>query len=276
MEDQVVAVRSGVAELRLDLGAVHDARVALRHLRATLTTFAPVLDDVPADLAGDARQVAATRDAEVVAERLETRLEKADPGPARVLEQHLATWAVEASETARAAMSDPRTVGLLEALGRLHLVVPSTPEIYVDLRAQRLVVRALEDLCDGMAMALADEVGSRSRRARRLHACRKQVKTARAVLPVLETGREERARLAKSLRRLQDLLGDHHDAHVTRTWLAVMAGREPAAEELVRSLRAEELVELETAEAQLPRAVERLVGRVEHVRRTPGVHLPSP
>ncbi|MCW2542948.1 MAG: domain containing protein [Frankiales bacterium] len=280
IEDQVLAVRSGVAELRLDLGAVHDARVALRQLRATLDVFAPVLEDVPSDLTADlrwfSRQVATTRDAEVVTENLEPRLDVAEPVAARVLTEHLATWGFEASEAARTALEHPRTDALMVGLGRLHLMVPAVPQVYLDLRTQRLVVRVLEDLCDDLPLALGDRHDSRARRARRLHSCRKQVKAARAVLALLDTPPEIRSRVKKSLRELQDLLGEHHDAHVTREWLGRVAQREPATADLARTLRAQERATMSGIEEQLPRVVNRLLERVVRVRRTPGVRPSSP
>ena len=277
VEDQVVAVRAGISELRVDLGAVHDARVALRRLRATLTVFRPVLDDIPSELSADlrwfARQVAATRDAEVATERLADRLAAAtDHGTAAVLVDHLARWADESAVVAKDALVDPRTDQLLQALGQLHLQVQSAPQIYLDIKIQRLVVRTLEDLCDELPMALSVDL-SPGRRSRRLHTQRKKVKIARAVTGVLAVASERRSRLDKSLRKVQELLGQHHDAVVVRAWLSRIATREPATAELVREFRREERAEMAGIEERLPGAVGRLVTRVDAVRRTPAVHL---
>jgi CHAD domain-containing protein len=285
VEDQVVAVGAGVSELRLGLGAVHDARVALRRLRATLSVFRPVLDDVPASLTGDLRwfagQVAATRDAEVATERLAAQLighlaRSSDHAAAAVLEDHLGRWTAEAAVAARATLADPRTDQLLQGLGRLHLQASTTPQIYLEIRTQRLVVRTLEDLCDDLPVALAANGLTRGRHARVLHAQRKKVKAARAVTGVLDVTAEQRGRLDKALRAVQELLGDHHDAAVLRSWLARLAIREPVTAELAQVVRKAERAAMTAIEEQLPRAVGRLVRRVDSVRRTPAVHLSSP
>jgi len=284
VEDQVIAVRSGVHELRLDLAAVHDARVALRRLRASLAVFAEVLsgvpDGLPADLRWFARQVGGTRDAEVVAARLEDRLSAAaDRKAAEVLAAALERRAAEAEVVARSALAAPRTDALLDGLGRLHLETPPAGEIYHDVRAHFLVMTNLDALCEALPAAVASLSTpgiSRSRRARLLHEQRKQVKTVRAVTSLLETSAEDRSRLNKALRQVQELLGEHHDAVVTRSWLAHVAEEEPVVHDLARDLRRSERAEMAVVEDQLPWAVDRLQRRVDRVRRTPGVHLPSP
>lgn len=277
-------MRSGVDELRLDLGAVHDARVALRRLRATLTVFAGILagipEELPADLRWFARQVGGTRDAEVVAARLEDALGAAADRPAaEVLSAALVRRGEEAENRARAALADPRTVAMLAGLGRLHLDAPPPGEIYHDVRAHFLAMESLDALCEALPAAVAATAIpgiSTSRRARLLHEERKMVKTARAVTALLETTSADRARLNKTLRQVQELLGEHHDAVVTRSWLAAFADGAPEVRELTRMLRRQERSEMSVVEEQLPWAVGRLVRRVDRVRRTPGVHLSSP
>ncbi|WP_425454375.1 CHAD domain-containing protein [Nocardioides marmoriginsengisoli] len=270
VEDQVVAVRAAVAELRVDLGAVHDARVALRRLRATLTVFRPVLADLPPELGTDlrwfARQLAATRDAEVAGERLGGRLEAAEERAAAVvLADHLACWADEAAAAAGAALADERTDLLLLALGRLHLQVPTAPQIYLDLEIRRLAMRTLDDLCADLPAALATDLPP-GRRARLLHDQRKQVKVARAVTGVLDVAAEQRSGLDKAMRSVQELLGEHHDAVVAREWMTLVAIREPATADLVRRLRREERAGMVAVEEKLVPAVDRLVARAGAIR----------
>lgn len=284
IEDQVIGVRAGVAELRLDLAAVHDARVAVRRLRASLTVFAPLLDPVPeglpADLRWFAREVGGTRDAEVIAARLEDRLASAADRPAAdALSAALVRRTEQAEAAARDALAAPRTDQLLAGLGRLHLEAPAAGEIYHDVRAHFLVTEALEALCLALpaAVAAASTPGvSTPRGARLLHRQRKQVKTVRAVTGLLEAGAQDRTRLNKALRQVQELLGDHHDAVVTRSWVAEVAEGAPVARDLAREIRRAERAEMTVVEDQLPWAVGRLLARVDRVRRTPGVHLGSP
>lgn len=272
----MVAVRAGVDELRRDLAGVHDARVALRRLRATLAVFADLLSGIPEGLPADLRwfagQVSGTRDAEVVASRLESGLAgAADRAAAAALAAALDRRTEEARSAARAALSHPRTDAMLASLGRLHLEAPPSGEIHGDLRAHLLVLGRLEALSDDLPAVVRVVSTSgipRRRRARLLHAQRKQVKTARAVTPLLETTSADRSRLNRSLRRVQELLGEHHDAVVTRSWLAGVAEADPVVRELTRELRQRELAEMTGTEDRLPRAVDRLVRRVEEIRRT--------
>jgi len=280
--DHALAVRSAVAELRLDLGAVHDARVALRRLRAVLTVFEPVLDDVPDGLTRElrwfSRQVAGTRDVEVVAERLDAHLTLAtDRSSVEIIEDRLSGWADEAGARASDTLAAPRTEALMVALGRLHLNAPTTPVIYQQIRTQQLALEALDDLCAGFPQVLADGPAlSHRRRSHLLHARRKQAKTVRATTPILETSTDLRTKLNKVLRQLQNLLGEHHDAAVVRSWMADLATAEPSTADLVRDVRRAERAAMADLEARLPVAVDRLLAVTERVRRTPPVHLASP
>ncbi len=277
-------VCAGVGELRLDLGAVHDARVAVRRLRSTLTVFATVLGSVPegldADLRWFARQVGGTRDAEVMAARLDARLEAAaDRKAAGVVSDALARYTQEVEAAARSALSAARTDQLIAGLGRLHLDTPVTGEIFHDVRAHFLVMEALDALCAALPAALSAGSApglSTTRRARLLHGQRKQVKTVRAVTFLLDSTAEDRSRLNKSLRQIQELLGDHHDAVVTRSWLSKLAEGEPVVRDLVKDIRRGERAEMSVVEDQLPWAVGRLLTRSDRVRRTAGVHLTPP
>lgn len=276
VEVQAVAARAGVDELGRDLAGVHDARVALRRLRATLAVFADLLSGIPEELPADLRwfagQVGGTRDAEVVASRLESSLAgAADRAAAAALAAALDRRTEEARSAARAALSEPRTAAMLAGLGRLHVAEPASGEIHRDLRAHLLVLGRLEALSEDLpavVKAVSTAGISGPRRARLLHAQRKQVKTARAVTPLLETASADRSRLNSSLRRVQELLGEHHDAVITRSWLAGVAEGDPVVRELARELRRRERAEMTVTEDQLPQAVDRLVGRVAGLRRT--------
>ncbi len=280
----MVAVRSGMAELREDLGGVHDARVALRRLRASLSVFDPVLDGVPdgvvADLRWFAREISSTRDAEVIAARLEHPLAgSSDRAAVAAVEKLLAMRVEVAVASARAALVHPRSERLRTGLGRMHLTVPTAAETNLDAQAQGLVVQALEDLCRSLPAAVApgrSPAQSNRTRVRVFHQQRKRVKTARAVTAILEVTTEDRSRLNKSLRQVQELLGEHHDAAVTRSWMGAVARSEPVAKVLAQQIRYAERAEMRVVEEQVPWAADRLVKRVHRVRRTPAVHPASP
>ncbi len=278
LERRVRDVRAGVDTLRLDLGAVHDVRVSLRRLRAALAVFGELLDEIPGSLREDlrwlARQVGRTRDAEVVADRLRIHLDQApDRRAAGVLAAALQQQAREAAAAARAALAAPRTERLVDALDELRLRAPASDEESPEVRAHRAALRSLELLSRDLpatTTAVLDPETSVSQRARLLHAQRKRVKTVRAATALLATTSGARAGLTRSLRAVQDLLGDHHDAVVTRAWLAGVAEREPAVRDLVRTIRRAERAELVQVEEQLPQAVSRVVARVDRVRRAAG------
>lgn len=280
LADHALAVRAGLAELRIDLGAVHDARVALRRLRALLTVFEPVLEDVPAGIISDlrwlARRVAGTRDAEVMAERLHDYLARTGDSAAReIVGSRLAAQADEAGRNAVAALADPRTESLVAKLGRLHLTAGGTPVIYQQIRTQQLALGALDALCVGFPDLVQAPGLSDRRRALLLHERRKAAKAVRATTPVLEVPPELRAALNKSLRRLQNILGDHHDAAVVRAWMRQVGQAEPSTAVLVRDVRRVERAAMIELEARVPGALDRLLGVAAEVRGTPPVHLGS-
>ncbi|MFG1673259.1 CHAD domain-containing protein [Micromonospora sp. NPDC049282] len=201
--------------------AVHDMRVALRRLRATLRTFRGLWDRreseaVRAELRWLGGELGRVRDIQVMAARLDTAVHELPaelvlgPVPARLGERFAADLA-RSTAALRAALDADRYPDLLIRLDRL--VDAPTGEVdrrWVDRRIRRAVRRA-DDRLDA-ALAVGGPAGDVA-----LHEARKKYKAARYAVEVREpaVGRPA-ARLVKRLKTLQDLLGTHQDSVVTR------------------------------------------------------------
>jgi CHAD domain-containing protein len=219
--------------------SVHRMRVATRRLRSALATFRPLLDRGVTDplreelkwLAGDLGEV---RDTEVMHERL-TALVAAEPSEAvrgdaatRIERALVHRYEVARVEAMR-AMRSPRYDDLLERLDALATAPPwaesasDGAEVVLPARVRR-DWRRLEQ-----RMSAAAEANDPTERAARMHEARKAVKRLRyaAETAVPVHGKDAR-RLVKRAKRLQTVLGDHHDAVVTQAWLRELAGRAAA------------------------------------------------
>ncbi|MEV0002383.1 CYTH and CHAD domain-containing protein [Micromonospora sp. NPDC050980] len=204
-----------------DEDAVHDMRVAVRRLRATLRTFRGLWDRRESEalrtelrwLGGELGRV---RDLQVMAARLDAAVHDLPaelvlgPVPARVGERFTAGLA-EATTALRAALDGDRYPDLLIRLDRL--VDGPTGVVdrrWVNRRIRRAVRRA-DDRLDA-ALATGGPTGDVA-----LHEARKKYKAARYAIEVREpsAGRPA-ARLVKRLKAVQDLLGTHQDSVVTR------------------------------------------------------------
>ncbi|WP_062299095.1 CYTH and CHAD domain-containing protein [Demequina maris] len=235
LRTQVDALAMSDAGIRRDRpDAVHQARVATRRLRATLATFAPLLDtDVTEPLRDElrwwGRVLGVARDAEVRRARLEAAIDDLPGGqvvgPAREgLVGGAATGYREAWRLAVEKMSGARYLALLDALEALAEDPPLTARAQrpADRELPRHVRRAWRRVRrrhDAAAAAPA------AHRGELLHDERKAAKRARyaaeAAAPVLG---HRATRLARRLDRVQDTLGTHHDA----TALADLLRREAA------------------------------------------------
>ncbi|HEV3124120.1 MAG TPA: CYTH and CHAD domain-containing protein, partial [Candidatus Dormibacteraeota bacterium] len=208
---------------------VHQARVATRRLRSDLRTFAAVLDaDWATPLREDVRwltdELGSVRDAEVLRDRLSAGV-TALPAPDTVAGQKLVA-ALDADVEAK----------------RKHLLIGFDSDRYVDL-IDRLVEAAnhpaLSDAAPVPARALlGDLIGgpwAGLRKAARaldadspdddLHALRIKAKRCRyAAEAVTPVAGKRAAAFAKDVARLQEVLGELHDAVVLGQWLREHAG----------------------------------------------------
>ncbi|MEU5215986.1 CYTH and CHAD domain-containing protein [Streptomyces sp. NPDC020807] len=233
--EQVDVIVAFDPAVRRDLpDAVHQLRVACRRLRSALKTYRRVLDRKATDPLGAelkwlAGELGGARDQEVLDARLRARVAELPDalvlGPVRArLRRRDAARATDARRRALAALDSDRYLDLLERLHRLLDAPPlrkdaarAAPEVLA--RAVRKDHRRLADRVD-RALALAPG----AERDLALHEARKAAKRARyaadAARPTL--GKPAK-RLAKRVKAVQSLLGEHQDAVVARAALRELA-----------------------------------------------------
>jgi CHAD domain-containing protein len=211
---------------RGESGSVHDMRVATRRLRSTLKSFgallgSPGISGLRAELKWLANVLGQARDIEVLAPHLQGRLAQLPAqlviGPAQARVQgYFPPRAASAREALLEVLDSGRYLALLTALDQLLSAPPSAA--------------ALRPAGDALPAAVRHARRRARRRARRagrspagdaretaLHETRKAVKDARyAAELAAPAGGKKTWRLARRMKKLQSILGDHHDAVVAR------------------------------------------------------------
>jgi CHAD domain-containing protein len=225
-----------VVRLDTDPEGVHQARVATRRLRSDLRTFRELLDPDwtnalreelrwLGDALGDAR------DTDVLLARLRERVAwiaaTEAPGAAEAVES-LERHDKEIHATLLTVLRSQRYVSLLDRLvaaATSPALLPAAdapaseqlpPLVRRPWKKLRHAVRAAGDDPDDQTL---HQIRIRTKRARY---------AAEAVAPV---ARAEAKRFALAAAKLQDVLGEHHDAIVAESWLRgwVFEGRSPDA-----------------------------------------------
>jgi len=227
-----------------DAEALHDFRVAVRRLRSWLRSFrGEVADTLRKRWSRQLRAVAdstgAARDAEVMRGLVLAEREALSPRHRRAADWFLAREAPEppagADPRAQAAAAflglAPRLEG---ALSRYQRAVGAAPRgRFGDAAAA--AVRAQQA---ALAAALAEVGGPAD--AERAHRARIEGKRLRYLLEPLQRQVAPAERAVRSMKALQDLLGDLHDVHVLAARLADAAAEAAAegAREVHRALHA--------------------------------------
>jgi CHAD domain-containing protein len=265
--DAIAAHEPGV--LAGDADAVHDMRVAIRRARSTLRSFRGMWDRARVDaLRGELKWLAdrlgPVRDGQVMAARLAGAV-RAEPrqlvvGPVEArIEQHLGHETSDAMGRVRGALDDDRYAALRGELDALIGEAADRPDAWVRKRVRRAVRRA-DRMLD------ATDAPDDHEREVRLHEARKAYKRARYAAEPFR--RKPARRLAKRLKALQDVLGAHQDAVVTRSVLrdlGMRAFREGGNAFTYGLLHARQQVAGEAALADLPATAKR--ARRRKVRR---------
>jgi len=205
----------------VDIEDLHQMRVAVRRMRATLRSARPLLDarwadGLRAELGWLGRALGPVRDLDVMLARLRgevATLPEREQDAAQVLVGSLEAEHAGARAEMLAALDASRYTALLERLVdaiRLPLPTPSAtqsrPEL-IDLvraearRLRKAVERAGDDPPDAVLHALRID-GKRLRY------------TGELVEPALPRGRKAVRRLLEATAGLQEVLGDHQDACV--------------------------------------------------------------
>jgi CHAD domain-containing protein len=238
-----LGVRLGVPD------AVHQMRVATRRLRSALRTFAPLLDgDVPGELRGElrrlARELGAARDAEVLRDRVGAAAGTDQPDELEVDRR-------AAYDRVLSELDGDRYHRLLVALGELVASPPLSARGALPARRAlpRLVAR--RDARVRRLLKRARRTPPGPERDRVLHEARKAAKAARyaaeAVRPALG---KQAAAYARALEKVQEVLGEHQDAVITRERLRELARRTTSTDAAFRYGRLHALEEARAEQAQ--------------------------
>ncbi len=212
-----------------DPESVHQARVATRRLRSDLRTFRAVVDQHWSEPLRDelkwlGERFGEVRDADVLLERLEDRLDAlphADAEGARQLLDTLRGQRATARDNLLAALRSERYLALLDRLVEASHGVPASPDVDdpddIELeqfarRPWKKLRRAVDDLDDDPPDEDLHRVRIRAKQARY---------AAEAVAPAI--GRDAK-RFAKRIADVQDVLGEHQDAVVAEEWLRAQLG----------------------------------------------------
>ncbi|MFF1301744.1 CHAD domain-containing protein [Streptomyces sp. NPDC058307] len=230
------AVRQGVED------SVHGLRVATRRLRSTLTSYGKVLDRTVTDPIGDelkwlAGELGVDRDREVLAERLSASL---DEVPATLVSgpvaERLSAW----SAGKRGGVS-PRLVGVLDS--RRHLaLLDSLDALIADPPLRKaagkkphkviaeVVRKEFRKVSGLVGQALELEPGTDRDLA--IHEARKKTKRTRYAAEAAGPALGKPAKtMVKSMKALQNLLGEHQDSVMARQTLRELSAVAHAAGE---------------------------------------------
>ncbi|WP_413753661.1 CYTH and CHAD domain-containing protein [Streptomyces sp. R-74717] len=229
--------------VRRDLpDSVHQMRVATRRLRSALRTYRKILDRSVTDPVGDelkwlAAELGIDRDQEVLDARLRSGLAELPRtlilGPVR---SRLRIWSVARRGGSRrrtvAVLDGKRYLALLESLDALLAAPPLLPAAShaPEQALPRAVLKEYGRLATRVGHALELQPGHDRDLA--MHDARKAAKRARyaaeAARPALGKPAE---RIAKRMKTVQTLLGDHQDSVVARDALRALAVQAHAAGE---------------------------------------------
>jgi CHAD domain-containing protein len=228
LRTQVDAVLSMDPMVRRDEpDSVHKMRVATRRLRSTLQAFGAIVPRpatrwLGAELKWLGGVLGESRDAEVLDGRLQGRLRETPAellmGPVQArIRRHFAALEAAARTALLQTLDSERYFALLDGLDGLLTDPPMTAQ----------ATRPAGDVLPAMVARAYRRLVRRMRRAQRatpghardaaLHEARKAAKRARYAAEVVSPALgSEATRFAQRMKKVQSVLGDHHDAVVAR------------------------------------------------------------
>ncbi|MEV0909528.1 CYTH and CHAD domain-containing protein [Streptomyces hokutonensis] len=222
--------------------SVHRMRVATRRLRSTFRSYGKVLDRTVTDPVGEelrwlASELGVDRDREVMTERLTTVLAELPrtlvSGPIRT---RMRTWA-----NARRGGSRRRLVGVLDSKRYLALLdtldaLVAEPPLLPDAagKPEKAIGKAVRKDFGKVSALVEEAIGAPpgADRDLALHEARKKAKRTRYAAEAASPALGAPARgLAKSMKSLTSLLGEHQDSVMVRVTLRELSAVAHAAGE---------------------------------------------
>ncbi|MFE9605312.1 CHAD domain-containing protein [Streptomyces hokutonensis] len=222
--------------------SVHRMRVATRRLRSTFRSYGKVLDRTVTDPVGEelrwlASELGVDRDREVMTERLTTVLAELPrtlvSGPVRT---RMRTWA-----NARRGGSRRRLIGVLDSKRYLALLdtldaLVAEPPLLPDAAGtpEKVIGKAVRKDFGKVSALVEEAIGAPpgADRDLALHEARKKAKRTRYAAEAASPALGAPARgLAKSMKSLTSLLGEHQDSVMVRVTLRELSAVAHAAGE---------------------------------------------
>jgi CHAD domain-containing protein len=246
---QVSAIASFDPLVRRDEpDSVHQMRVATRRARSALQAFRRFFEPEQPRRLGDELKWIATvlgraRDAEVLLARFTGQLDAVAPdlvaGPIRGrITAHFTSELSQAREAALGELDGKRYLALLDDLDAFLADPPLTPIAErpagkaLAAPVKRTARRLGRALTHATSLIAREEQEEEQEKDTAIHEARKAAKRVRyaaeAAMPAL---RGDAKRLSKRTKKLQTLLGEHHDNVVARSVLREIAGEAHAAGE---------------------------------------------
>ena len=273
---QVAAIMAFDPLVRRDTpDAVHQMRVATRRLRSTLKSFGRVLRPADCERLGDELKwlggvLGTARDAEVMAGHLQAGLNELPRelimGPVRArVRAHFAPAEAEARAAVLEALDGDRYLALLDGLDALLVDPPLTPE--AGRPAAEVLLAAVRHTRRRVRKRIrrAWHVPAGPARDTALHEARKAAKHARYAAEAVTPAFGSRARrFGKRVKKVQSVLGDHHDGVVARATIRDLGVQAHLAGENAFTfgvLYEQDACHAEALEAQARRAWERAAKR---------------
>lgn len=255
----------------------HALRVLVRRIRSTLRAFAPALDSGVAGHLDDeltwlAGSFSDVRDAQVIRLRMVEALGRERAGavsPSGSYLLHQIDDGVRAAAgVAFRAAGSARAQALAEELDSFLAHPPMTADAATEV-PQILAPTVHQELRRVRKRAARALDSDDRHRDELLHDLRKAAKRARYTCEALDE-HGDLGELTKTLKNLQDLLGEHNDCLAAQRYLVELADRAHQAGQetfLHGRLHAREEVEAEATLRDLPRQLERLRARARAVER---------
>jgi CHAD domain-containing protein len=265
LEEQLVEIDRTETEVRqsADPVAVHDMRVAVRRLRATLRALRPLLDadwvdGLRRELEWIGDQLGSARDLDVLARRLRADADGLDDGDAVVATTLLRPLSDE-QETARTELAEAlESERYRKLLRTLRQASASPPLERDDVSLHRLAAKEFRRLCK------RGDISPHSSSAA-LHKRRIRIKRARytAELAVKAGAGREVEKFVRAAKDAQDVFGAHHDAVLARQRLRELSRVSGRADVglVAGRLIGRQQRRIERARGEIPEAWERLCRR---------------